>query len=340
DKIRLTAGIFNFGDFESISINKDLTIEGAWDKLHKKPLTTVKGGFAPFSIGRLDPGFKPDTMVVNGHPVTHITSDVMGKFYFPNLYPPYFDQAAMNWTQKYAIEEHWVPVVVNIRQITFLRPYQFAIFTSAMRGGVIERCRFVGAWPIQADFWGGGFVSMGIMWWNIQGDLSWSANLFPQPEPVLASDYIRGDILVRDNVFESMPDEALEGSRDAGKHIVFVPFDGNSAPPGNDYANYVVQDIHKNPYMFLINSDETPMQYWVRKGYTAFWQTVDDIPQVVAFTGQDFGVHMFFTEMNLTLKNNTFHNQHISICDASSNGQYGTPLNLIVDSNRFISNLH
>jgi len=150
DRIVLGAGVFNFGDFDNIRVAKDLTLEGAWNSRDKVPLTTIRGGLNAFLIGRKTPIPKPEFITVNGRQVMHITQDLYGKFHFPFMYTPYFDQATGKPTGvHYNIYDDWVVVNVDVRQITFDRQYGASMFISGVKGGTIERNRFISGWPNQ-----------------------------------------------------------------------------------------------------------------------------------------------------------------------------------------------
>jgi hypothetical protein len=332
DRIALGAGVFDFGDFDMVTIAKDLTIEGAWDKHHKTPLTTIKGGMMPLVIGRKTPVEKPGTLSVNGHPVYHITQDVYAKFQFPFLYPPYFDAATMRQTGvHYDIFDDWVAVEVNVRQIAFERPYGAAIISSGMKGGAIERCRINSGWPYQLDFEGAPPLGNGIAWFNMAARPLHMSTVGVLYDPTLytGTELVRGNLRVQDNVMEGDYGEVLEGAADASGHVIVAPFDGSSPPPDGDYDHYVLQDVARDGVPYNPNPASPPM-YWVRKGYTAGW--FPWLNQVWARRGHIYSVYSYYSEATLTVRHNTIHNAPWAIFFIM-NGAQGQPFNAIVERN-------
>jgi hypothetical protein len=338
DTIKLAVGVFNFGDFDSVSVGKDITIEGAWDKGLGVPLTTIQGGFTPFVIGRKTPApiDKPEKINVGGHNVYHITQDFVGKFYFPFLYPPYYDNQTNILLKPYDLAEHWSAVEVNVRQITFQRPYFQAIYIGAMRGGTIERCRFISSWPGRMDFFQTNWHFLDIQVWNIQSSMGMASSAFKSlPNFSGGDDFIRGDLIIQSNDFESdYYAEVFEGAKDASGHVVFISYDKNVTPPENDYKNYVVEDLYSNPQYFDMHPVNPPALYWVRKGYNTGWGYSRDGQQmqVMAFHGQLMGLHVTGTETSLSVRDNVFQDVLLAMYFAP-NGQFGQPFNAFVEGN-------
>jgi len=330
DKIVLGAGVFDFGDFETVIIPKDLTIEGAWDKQNKSPLTTIKGGLIPLAIGRKTPVTKPDMMTVNGHDVWHVTQDIYGKLSYPFLYPPFDPATGQKDGVPYNIFDDWVAVNVNVRQITFERPYGAAIFISGMKGGTIERCRFVSAWQWQWVIEGGNPVSEAIFLDNLASRPA-VAMMYGVLNPTglyTGTDLIRGNIVIQDNVIEGDFHVVTAGDADENGHVAVVPFEGNPAPPGDDYNSYVLQDLPEVFIPFNLNPDPQPL-FWVRKGYAA--ARVDDQP-VFAGRGQAWSITAYWSEANLMILNNTMRDAVVSMLFVL-NGGLGKPFNVTIARN-------
>jgi hypothetical protein len=308
-----------------VSVTKDLTITGKWDEKHGRPLTVIKGGWAPLAIGRLYPEIKPETIDVNGHAIPHIGYYLFDQFYFPFLHPPYYNPETDTYSP-YDLSTTWKAVDVTIRQITFDRPFHMAIRPGGMRGGSIERCRFLTTWPINE------FHAFAMHFWSMQFSLAWMS---PIPVEINSYDLISGDIVVRDNVFESDHREAYQGDTDESGHLVFLPYEGNPTPPDGDYDGYVLQDLSS-----VTDTATITELYWVRKGWEVVWVWLPDgQQQVMAFRGHFFVIGAAGTQADLTVKNNTFRDFWGAGINLGPNGQLGVPTNLNVTGNRFISDL-
>jgi hypothetical protein len=332
DTIVLGAGVFDFGDFETVIIPKDLTIEGAWDTQNHIPLTTIQGGLIPLTIGRKTRVPKPATRMVNGQPVWHVTQDIYGKLTYPFLYPPYFEPGTGQVGAHYNILDDWTAVDASVRQITFQRPYGAAIFTSGMQGGTIERCRFISAWPWQAGFEGINPMGMGIQIYNLAARPLVAAELGVLYDPLLYTDtaLVRGDIVVQDNVILGDWGEVWAGDTDENGHAVIVPFAGNPAPPENDYANYVLQDVFQDDWAPLNSQPASaPRTYWVRKGYSAGWW---DDQSITARRGMAWSIACVWTEATLKIENNVIRNSTAGVV-LGWNGAMGKPFNALVRGN-------
>jgi hypothetical protein len=323
DTVRLAAGTFDFSEFETVRIAKDLTLEGAWDKKNQVPLTTIKHGYMPVLIGRKTPVEKPFTEMINGHAVYHLTMDVWGKLVFAFAYPGMED---------YNIFDYWTPVHVNVRQIAFERPYGAAIFSSGMDGGTIEKVRIESAWPWQIDYEGGGTGSMGIGWYNTavlpMAVAEWGR--FYDQDLYTGTDLIRGDLFVQDSVILGDERSFMEGNVDEAGDLVAVAYDASSpVPPKADYDKYVLQDV-----AFEWDSTGLPIPgsiqpYWVKKGYTA----ASYGGQVWAERGIWAGVYSLYAQSNLTVRRNV-----IQDCGVGAyfleNGFRGVPFTALVEDNQ------
>jgi len=333
DTIALGAGVFDFGDFEYVTIAKDLTIAGAWDKHAKMPLTTIKGGMMPINIGRKTPVDKPEMVDVDGHTVYHLTQDVYGKFNYPFMYPPYFDPATMQQTGvHYDIFADWVAVNVNVRQITFERPHGAAVWSSGMKGGTIERCRFMSGWLWQIAIEAAPPLGSAISWMSFASRPIHTAVMGVLYDPTLytGTELVTGNLFVLDNVFEGDYGEVLEGAMDANGDVIVVPFEGNPAPPKGDYDRYVLQDVPMDGMPFNLNPASPPPMYWVRKGYTAGW--FPWLNQVWARRGHIYSVYSHYSEAALTVRNNTIHNAPWAVFFIV-NGAQGNAFNAVVERN-------
>lgn len=305
DTVKLSAGVFDFGDFDNVIVPKDLTIEGAWDNRDKVPLTTIKGGMTPLVPGRKTPMPGPGVIDVNGHPVAHITQDLWGKLHYPFLYPPYFDQATLQPTGvHYNVFDDWVPVNFNLRQVAFDTPFGSAIFSSGMNGGVVERCRFTGAWPNQIDIEAIWPIGAAISYFGMGSRPNTTAIYGVLSDPALytGTDLLRGDIVIEDNVFEGAFKEIVAGAADEDGHVIAVPFDGNPEPPEGDYASYVLQDAATDGKAFNFDAAASPPKYWVRKGYTVGW--LGWVGQAWARTGMGFGAYSIYSEATIDFRQN------------------------------------
>jgi hypothetical protein len=332
DKIVLGAGVFNFGDFDNVTIAKDLTLEGAWDRVNRQPLTIIQGGMMPLMIGRKTPVEKPPLVEVNGHKVYHITQDLWGKLGFPYLYPPYYENGQQTGVH-YNLFDDWVAVNVTVRQIMFMRPHSAAIFSSGSKGGVIERCRIVSGWPFQLGIEGIlGPMGGGFMFFNMGGRPGVTAGNGVLEDPTLffGTDLISGNLLVQDNVIEGDYGEVQAGMADANGHVIAVPVATNPAPPENDYINYVLQDVPTDGTPFNLYPATPPPMYWVRKGYTAGWFPA--LNQVWARRGHMYSIYSLFSEATLTARGNTIHNAPWSVFFIM-NGVLGKSFNASVEYN-------
>jgi len=332
DTVRLAAGTFDFSEFETVRIAKDLTLEGAWDNHSQKPLTTIKHGFIPVIIGRKTPIVKPEMVEVNGHLVYHLTMDLWGKMAYPFLYPE-------GGGGNYDIFDDWTRVHVNVRQIAFERPFVNAITVGAMNGGAIERIRIHSVWPLSLDFEGGGDSSNGISFYNISGGAynpaEWGRAYYPNL--YRNTDLIRGNITVRDSFIDGDVAAFAEGTTDEAGDLVAVRYVDNPEPPGGDYDNYVLQDVAfawDDTYYPVPSSIQL---YWVKKGYTAWSESAwSDSNLVWADRGAWAGVYSFFAQSNLKVLNNV-----IQGCSASvfflENGYTGVPFKALIQGNQITS---
>ena len=323
DTVRLAAGTFDFSEFETVRIAKDLTLEGAWDRKHQVPLTTIKNGYMPVLIGRKTPVEKPFTEMINGHEVYHITMDVWGKLVFAFAYPGMED---------YNIFDYWTPVHVNVRQIAFERPYGAAIFSSGMDGGTIEKLRILSAWPMSIDYEGGGTGSMGIGWYNTavlpMAVAGWGR--FYDPDLYTGTDLIRGDLLVQDSVILGDERSFMEGQADEAGDLIFVPYDaGNPIPPNADYNKYVLQDVAFAWDETFLPIPDSIQPYWVKKGYTAAFYG----DQVWAERGIWAGVYSLYAQSNLTVRRNVMQDCGTGVY-LLENGFMGVPFTALVEDNQ------
>jgi len=266
DTIRLGAGTFDFSEFETVTIAKDLTIEGQWDAKNQVPLTTIKNGYMPLCIGRKTPVVKPELKTVNGHQVYHITRDVFGRLNYPFTYDPFIYPGG----RVYNVFDDWTPVNVTVRQITFVRPYLYAIGSSGARGSTVERVRIQGAWPGQLDIEHTGALAHAISWVGM--------GLFPlrrtvDPALYTGTDLVRGNLLVQDSTIEGDYRGFSAGDSDESGDVVAVPYDpANPAPPQGAYEKYVLQDVATEWDAQDVSMPESVVRYWVKKGYTAsYW---------------------------------------------------------------------
>ncbi len=325
DTVRLAAGTFDFSDFENVRIAKNLTIEGAWDIKHRTPLTRIKNGYMPILIGRKTPVEKPWTEMVNGHEVYHIDQHLWGKFISPISYVP---------VGTYDIFDDWTPVTVNVRQITFERPYLNSISSSATNGGTIERVRFESAWPGQFDFTWNGANGGGISWYNQSMDpwiMGWLGRFY-DPDAHMSTDMISGNLVVQDSYFNGNYSSFTEGETDEAGDLVFALYDAaNPVPPDGNYDNYVLQDV-----AFAWDEQSRPVPesiqvYWVKKGYAVYLSDM-----LYATRGIGDGIYSLFAQSNLLIRRNMFQN-----CNEAAffveNGAQGVAFNAVIENNQIIS---
>jgi hypothetical protein len=332
DTIRLGAGTFDFREFETVRVAKDLTIEGAWDGKRDTPLTTIKGGFIPIMIGRKTPVEKPAQVDVDGHPVYLLTPDIHGKLHFPFLYPPYTAPGA----PPYDVFTDWAAARVNVRQIRFERPFADAIMAGAQNGGVIERNVVDSMWPPSLDI--ENIRPLGIAFnWMSMGlrpmvtalwGLSFDSRLYT------GTDLMRGDIKLQNNLMNGDYRGIPEGEPDEAGDIVTLPFDPlHPSPPGNAYAKYYLQAVGFDAMPGPNSNPAESRTYWVKKGYTAFWYTGYD-GRVWADRGMFYGVYSAWSEAKLTIRENAFNNVEGGIYFIA-NGYRGKPFNVSIERNSF-----
>jgi len=326
DTVQLAAGTFNFSEFEYVRIAKNLTLKGAWDSRRLIPLTKIKNGFNPILIGRKTPVEKPAEIEINGHTVTHITQDTWGKFIFPSDYLP---------LGTYNVFDDWVPVSVNIAQITFIRPYNTAISSSGMNGGTIEKIRVESAWPSSGDNTNVGANATGISWYNFGALYIVTASYRGVYDPGLytGTDLVSGNLVIQDSVFQGDHKTFSLGDVDEAGDSVSVLFDpASSTPPNGKYEKYVLQDV-----AFEWDAQTRPIpdsiqRYWVKKGYTAYF----DGESIRALRGLSDGFYSLYSQSNLTVRRNVFQN-----CGESGffvmNGFKDVPFNALIEKNKIIA---
>jgi len=327
DTVRLAAGTFDFSEFENVRIAKDLTLKGAWDPKRLTPLTKIKNGFFPILIGRKTPINKPGTMLVNGHKVYHISTDVWARVVIPNTFQPY---------GTYNVFNDWVPVKVNVAQITFLRPYIAAIMTSGMKGGTIEKIRIESAWQGQLDGTHDGTNAGGILWYN-EGALSIINALAGRPyDPALyaGTDLVRGNIIVQDSVFLGNYKKLYDNESDEEGDLPFVLYNpAKPVPPKGAYDKYVLQDLPTEWDSQNIPVPSSLQLFWVKKGFAV---SRDNEGLNYADRGLSLGTSMLYSQPNLTLRRNLFLNCGKAIWFVL-NGYKDTPLNATIENNQIIS---
>jgi hypothetical protein len=326
DTVRLGAGTFDFSEFETVRIAKDLTIEGAWDNQNQVPLTTILHGYMPILIGRKTPLYKPEMETVNGHQVYHITKDVWAKIWYPFAYTdPY----------EYQLTDDWVAVHVDVRQLAFERPYFAAIFSSGSDGGTIEKVHVVADWPMQTDYQWGGSASMGIGWLNvIVGPFNfaeWGRAYYPHLFTV--TDLVRGRITVQDSFIDGDEQSFMEGEVDEAGDVVALPYDpANPEPPNGDYAAYVLQDVAFEWDDTGLPIPESIQLYWVKKGYAASFYG----DGVWAERGVWAAVYSGLTQGSLTARNNVIQDAGLGVFFLE-NGFYGVPFTGRMEGNQIIA---
>ncbi len=336
DTIRLAAGIFDFSEFENVYIYKDLTIEGAWDKKAGAPLTTIKHGLLPFTIGRQTPFEPPEQVDMDGHTVYHMTPDIYGKINYPFMYPPYVPPYDTSSLPPYDFFADWTPVNVTVRQLRFDRPYGCAIWTGAANGQTIERILVDGLWPWDIAYEASDPLGIALGWLNptvrsfVLGmhDREYDTRLYFDTE------LIKGDILMQDVRVNGDYWRIPAGEVDEAGDVVVAPFDPDDpAPPGGKWDEYVLQEVTFGYDVTGFPTDTEP--YWVKKGYTAFWFYWADA-QVWAVRGMWAGVYSAWSEATLTIRNNTMHDTLIGVFFIG-NGGSGDPFTAIIEDNEIVT---
>jgi len=277
---------------------------------------------------------------VNGRQVMHITQDLYGKFHFPFMYTPYFDQATGKPTGvHYNIYDDWVVVNVDVRQIAFDRQYGASMFISGVKGGTIERNRFISGWPNQIGIEGLEPLGGQIAFFNMASRpyLPLSYGLLYDPSLLVGSELVRGQLFVQNNFLDGDFVEFPEGASDNSGHVLAVPYANNPTPPGGDYDNYLLQDVPKDGLAFNFHPAQPPPMYWVRKGYTAGWIPYAPTPGVWARRGLPFGAYSLFSEAELTVRDNEFHNLPNAVF-LLENGFLGKPFTANIEHNTIINN--
>jgi len=328
DTIHMAAGVFDFSDFESVRIAKDLTIEGVWNAADQRPLTIVRHGFMPFLIGRKTAVEKPLIEMVDGHPVPYITRDLWGKLGHPYAYPG---------ESQYNIYDDWNPARVLIRKIAFERPYGAAIFIGAMNGGAIDRVRIDDLWPMTScyNFCDGN--SGGILWYG----MGYNALVYLErggsfPSPLYTgTDLIQGNILIQNTTLEGYRTVTYAETLDENGLPLAVARAASPEPPNDDYQGYALQDVDFAFDAYGNGIPEFTQQYWVKRGFGAYadLENPENPNQVMVEKGMWLGLVVLYTQANLVVRHNLIENVDIGMI-LLDNGFQGRAMNLWVGDNQ------
>ncbi len=334
DTVRLAAGVFDFGLFENVRIDKDLALEGAWDDAAAAPATTIRHGAWPLLIGRRTPLAQPQRMTVAGHTVYHLTPEFTAQLFVPFAYPPYGEPDA----PAYDIHTDWTPAHVDVRQIRFERPYGSAIWTSAQDGGTFERLHIAAAWPMQMDFAGGKPQGFGIYWFCPGWVPAFVAacKWFHDDRLYTGTDLVRGDRVVQDCVIEGDFAAVAWDAVDAAGNLLMAPYEpANPVPPGGNYDAYVLQDVPAGWDASLRPLPNQVRLYWVQQGYTAKVFPWLPEPRLRGLRGLYGGIYSLWTQDTLTARRNT-----LAGCDTGlmllGNGARGRPFSAIIEDNEIV----